>query len=360
MEEDEGSEKPFEATPRKLEQARKRGEVPVSQDMVTFGVYLGVLTVGAFAGLWSINRTGLSLMQFIAAPDLLAEDVFTQNGRYAYGALVWHFSGGISVWFMLPFLFALLVAFLQGALIFAGKKIQPKLSRVSPIKNAKQKYGPDGLFNFAKSSLKLAIYGGVLAFIFQSNLGSILAMSALPVADILAMNAELSFRFLAASSAVIFAVASIDFVWQRAQFMRRQRMSLKELKDELKETDGDPYTKQARRQKAHDIATKQMIADVAKADVVVVNPEHFAVALRWERSRGTAPVCVAKGVDLIAARIREKAEEHAVPIHRDPRTARALYASVELGEEIPVEQYKAIAAAIRFADAMREKARRGR
>ncbi len=360
MAEDEGSEKPFEATPRKLEEARKRGEVPVSQDLITFGVYLAVLMIGAFAGLWSVNRAGMALVPFLASPDLLSDQAFGQNGRFAHGALIWNYLGGMSVWLALPFLFAIAIAFLQGALVFAGQKLQPKLNRISPMKNAKQKYGPDGLFNFAKSFVKLIVYGAVLAMVFSSNIEDILAMPDLPVAGILQLNAKLCFRFMIAAAAVIFVISAIDFFWQRAQFLRRQRMSLKELKDEMKETEGDPYTKQARRQKAHDIATNQMLADIPGADVVVVNPEHYAVALKWERRRGTAPVCVAKGVDEIAACIRETAEAHAVPIYRDPPTARALFASVELGEEIPTEQYQAIAAAIRFADALRDKARRGR
>jgi flagellar biosynthetic protein FlhB len=149
----------------------------------------------------------------------------------------------------------------------------------------------------------------------------------------------------------------MDFLWQRAQFLRRQRMSLKELRDESKETEGDPHTKQMRRQKGYDIAMNQMLSDVPDADVIVVNPEHYAVALTWARSDGTAPVCVAKGVDEIASRIREVAIESGVPIYRDPPTARALFATMEIGDEIPVDHYRAIAAAIRFADAIREKAR---
>ncbi len=360
MAEEESSEKPFEASPRKLEEARKRGEVPVSQELVTFGVYISILGVAAFAGLWSLNKGGLAILPYIAAPDRLAEAVFAENGQLAHLPMAIEVVGSVSVWLAAPFIFALGVAFLQGALVISAQKVQPKANRISPATNAKQKYGPDGIFNFLKSFVKLCVYCGVLALVFQSDLESILAMPALPVQKVLALTGELSFRFLAASAAVIFVIAVIDFSWQRAQFLRRQRMSFKELKDELKDTEGDPYTKQARRQKAYDIATNQMLTDVPDADVVVVNPEHFAVALKWDRQRGTAPVCVAKGVDEIAARIREVATENAVPIYRDPPTARALHATVEIGDEIAFEHYQAIAAAIRFADQMREKARRGR
>lgn len=360
MAEEENAEKPFEATPRKLEQARRRGEVPVSQEVVTFGVYAAVLVLGLTLGAWSMNRMGIALQAYIADADRLSEWVFADAGRHAHGGAAGHFVGGILPWFALPFLCALAMGFLQGALVFSGQKLQPKLNRISPLKNAKQKYGADGLFNFAKSFVKLGIYATVLVLVFRSRLDDILAMPLLPLAEVVRLTAELCFRFLVVSALATLVIAAVDYFWQRAQFMRRQRMTLKELKDELKETEGDPFTKQARRQRAQDIATNRMLADVPAADVVVVNPEHYAVALRWERGRGTAPKCVAKGVDEIAARIRERAAEHGVPIYRDPPTARALYAAVDMGEEIPVDHYRAIAAAIRFSDAMRERARRGR
>jgi flagellar biosynthetic protein FlhB len=135
-------------------------------------------------------------------------------------------------------------------------------------------------------------------------------------------------------------------------------MSRKELMDETKDSEGDPVMKQQRRQRAYDIATNRMMADVPKADVVIVNPRHYAVALRWDRTAGGAPVCVAKGVDEVALRIRTVAMEAGVPIRQDPPTARALHASVEIGAEIRPEHYRPVAAAIRFAEAVRKRARR--
>ena len=356
-EEDESAEKPFEATPRKIEEARKRGEVPISQDLITFSVYLGVLTTAAFAGLWTAERSGSALMAFLDIPEVLAESVFGIGGRHAFGSIFWALFGTVFLWFSIPYFTALFTAFLQGALVFAPQKLAPKLSRISPISNAKQKYGRDGLFNFAKSFAKLIVYSAVLGLVFNSRIAEIVIMPSLPVASNLTLTAELCFRFLASASVAILVISLADLAWQRAQFFRKQRMSLKELRDETKETEGDPHTKQARRQKAYDIATNQMLLDVPDADVVVVNPQHYAVALKWERSRGTAPVCVAKGVDEVAARIRTKAIESGVPIYRDPPTARALHATVDLGHEIPVEHYRAVAAAIRFADTIRQKAK---
>lgn len=137
-------------------------------------------------------------------------------------------------------------------------------------------------------------------------------------------------------------------------------MSRKELMDESKETEGDPHIRQQRRQKGYDIATNRMLSEVPNADVVIVNPEHFAVALKWERASGRAPICIAKGQDEVALRIRRAAAETGVPIRRDPPTARAIYASVDIGREIHSEHYRPVAAAIRFAEAMRARARERR
>ncbi len=168
--EEEGSEKPFEATPRKIEEARKRGEVPVSQDLITFSVYLGVLATAVFWGLKSVNEIGSALIIFLDSPEMLANSVFGVGGRHGYGSLFWSLLATVFLWFALPTAFALLTAFAQGALIFASTKLKPKLSRISPISNAKQKYGRDGLFNFLKSFLKLIAYSMVLGFVFQSHL----------------------------------------------------------------------------------------------------------------------------------------------------------------------------------------------
>jgi flagellar biosynthetic protein FlhB len=157
--------------------------------------------------------------------------------------------------------------------------------------------------------------------------------------------------------AVAAALAAFDLVFQHMHHRKKLRMSHQELKDEGKQSEGDPHMRAQRRERARQIATNRMLNDVPGADVVVVNPTHFAVALKWSRAEGSAPVCVAKGVDAVAMAIRERAETAGVPVHLDPPAARALHGVVEIGREIPVEQYQAVAAAIIFADQMRQKAR---
>lgn len=359
--EEEGGEKPFEPSPRKLQEARKRGEVPISQDLVTFSAYSGILLAAFLLGPWSVDTAGGALRVFLDTPDRLARTAFDLEGRHGYAALAGRIGFAAVAWLVLPFAMALLAAFVQGALVFAPEKLSPRLSRISPIANAKQKFGREGLFNFVKSLAKLVLYSLVLFLVFRSRLADVLNLPHLPAGAGFALIVDLCLRFLVVATVTILVLSSIDLLWQRAQFFRRQRMTLQELKEETKESEGDPHTKQARRQRGYEIATNRMLADVPKADVVVVNPDHYAVALRWSRARRSAPVCVAKGVDAVAERIRDTASQHGVPLYRDPPTARALFAVVDLGAEIPAEHYRAIAAAIRFADAMRAKAReRGR
>lgn len=355
-EEEDSTEKPFEATPRKLEEARKRGEVPISQDLLTAAVYLSMLLAAGMFGLWSVTRTGDVLSHLLSHADRHAEDAL--SGGTFLTNLIAAIVGATALWFVLPVLFCVLAAMAQQAFVIAPKKMAPKLSRISPLSNAKQKFGRDGLFNFAKSAVKLFVYAAVLAFVAMEWAGEILTSPVLPVSAAMSLGVTVVQAFLVAALIVIVAIGGVDFAWQRAEHLRKQRMSLKELRDELKDSEGDPNTKQARRQKGYDIATNRMVADVPEADVVIVNPTHYAVALKWSRASGTAPICVAKGVDEVAARIREVAKASDVPIHSDPATARALHATVDIGDEIEPDQYRAVAIAIRFADDIRKRAGR--
>ena len=355
----DGEEKPFEATPRKLEEARKKGEVPLSQDLVTAGVFLGMLVVASLFGSDSILGFGSGLIAFLDQPDRLAQLAFA-NGSNLVGGMIASLGPSIAPWFLAPVIFALFSALVQNALIFAPSKLAPKLNRISPVNSAKQKFGRDGIFNFAKSFLKLCTYCLVLALVAAVWAPQILATPGYSFEGTVVLSVLIIAVFMATSLIVMLSIGGVDYIWQRAQHLRKHRMSLKELKDETKESEGDPHTKQARRLKAYDIATNQMISDVNTADVVIVNPQHYAVALKWSRAKGTAPICIAKGVDEVAHRIRSAANDYDIPIHRDPPTARALHASVEIGQEILPEHYREVAAAIRFADTIRAKARPGR
>jgi flagellar biosynthetic protein FlhB len=268
------------------------------------------------------------------------------------------FAGPPIALLLAPPVVVLAVLFATRGLVVAPDRIAPKLSRISPVATAKHKFGAEGLMEFGKSAVKLGLVSVILYAFLTARLQEILATIYLSPALSAVVLAQLTIEFLFIILGVAVALGVVDYLWQVRLFQRRNRMSRKEMMDEFKENEGDPHLKAARRQRAQEVATNRMLADVATADVVVVNPTHFAVALRWDRGKGGAPVCVAKGVDEIARVIRARAAEHGIPIHSDPPTARAIHASVELGQEVRSEHYRAVAAAIRFADAMRKKARR--
>ena len=357
---DEDDDKQHEPTQKKLDDARKRGEVPMSQDLTTSGAYAGLVLAAFVFGAFSLKDMGQALAAMLDQAGPISAGIFEGPAAAPVGQMMRAAALPTLPWLLMPLTGVILAVVAQQAFTVSGKKIAPKLSRISPLSNAKQKFGREGLFNFAKSFLKLVIFSGILALSIIGDLPEILALSHGSAAGLVNMLLGVSLDFLALVLLISLVIGAVDFLWQRAQHLRKNRMSHKELQDETKDSEGDPHLKQKRRQKGMDIATNRMIADVPKADVIVVNPTHYAVALVWDRGAGRAPVCVAKGVDEVAARIREVAQENAVPIRRDPPTARALHATLNIGDEVHPEHYRPVAAAIRFAEEVRKRAPEGR
>ena len=353
----DSSEKEHEPTQRKLDEARRKGEVPKSNDLVTAAAYAGLALAGLAMGGAGLVAAGDAGVVLFDQADRLAP-LMAEGARAPVGGVLQRVGGALAPLFLVPMLAALAMLFAQRALIFAPEKLQPKLSRISPLSNAKQKFGRNGLFEFAKSTAKLLIIGSLLWLFLLARMPRIIGTIHLSPGLVSVEMLKLLIEFLALVVAILLAIGAVDFFWQRAEHLRKQRMSHKELRDEMKQAEGDPYMKRERRQRGHDIATNRMLTEVSKADVVLVNPTHYAVALRWDRATGGAPVCVAKGVDEVALRIRTLAVEAGVPVRHDPPTARALHATVELEQEIRPEHYRAVAAAIRFAEKMRVRAAR--
>ncbi|KIC40289.1 flagellar biosynthesis protein FlhB [Ruegeria sp. ANG-R] len=354
---DDDSDKSFEATPQKLEKARKKGEVAKSNDLSVVAAYLGLLVALLVAGQYMAEHLGTLFVVLIDQSDQFAILLTAGPAAPTVAGILTSALVPIAALFIVPAAAVLLNLIAQRALIFAPDKLKPRASRISILSNAKNKFGRGGLFEFAKSFVKLLIYGTCLALFLRANLPEILTASAAPARSSILLMMNLLTRFLFIVIMIALAIGLIDYLWQQAEHMRKNRMSRKEIQDETKDSEGDPHVKQQRRQRAQDIATNQMMADVPKADVVIVNPTHYAIALKWSRATGSAPVCVAKGVDEVAATIRATAGDAGVPIHSDPPTARALHATVEIGQEIAEEHYRPVAAAIRFAEAMRKRAR---
>lgn len=349
------SEKSHEPTQRRLDEARRRGEVPKSADLATAAAYGGFLLAAWSFGAGSLLALGGVLQTLLSQAAPLSKDMFEGGLQPLWAGL---FGGTMKAawpWFALPGLAALLCLLAQGALVVAPDRLVPKLDRISPLAQAKQKFGIHGLVEFGKGLLKVVLYGAVLGLTLARATPDLVGAAAEPPRASLVALLSVVLDLLAKVVLVAGVLGLADLLWQHLSFRRRQMMSRKELMDEMKDSEGDPHIKQQRRQRGVSLAMNQMLAEVPQASVVIVNPTHYAVALKWDRVRGGAPVCVAKGVDEMAARIREKAMESGIPIRRDPPTARAIFASVEIGQEIARPEWRAVAAAIRFAERMRSK-----
>ena len=351
---EDDSDKSFDPTPQKLLEARKKGEVAKSTDLHTAAAYAGLTLTCVAVGAHMMTSFGGALQVMLDQPAQLADVLFNGGPSAVMGGILWVTSVSVLPVFAVPALAVLAAIIVQRAFVIAPSKLQPKLSRISVVQNAKQKFGRGGFFEFGKSFAKLLLYSACLALFLWDRLPEMVGVMHASPGLVAALLAEMCLTFLFIVVLISAALGGIDAIWQHKEHIRKNRMSRKEIMDETKNSEGDPHLKQERRSRAQAIATQQMMADIPQADVVIVNPTHYAVVLKWSRGSGTAPVCVAKGVDEIALRIREIAQEHGIPIHSDPPTARTLHAVTSIGEEIHPDQYAAVAAAIRFADRMRE------
>ena len=355
---EDGGEKAHDPTPQKLEEARRKGDVPRSTDVTAAAAYLGFLVALLGGGGLMLERGATALVVFLAEPDRLTGKILGPGGPALAGGILGEVAVALAPVFLVPIAAVVLALVAQRAVTVSGEKLMPKANRLSLLKNFKDKFGPSGLVNFAKSTAKLVTIATVLALMMRGEIGRMIGAVRAEPRIVAGVMVELLVSLLIATAIIATAIAGIDLAWQHFDHRRKLRMSHQELREEFKQSEGDPHVKAQRRSRAEAIATNRMLLDVPGADVVVVNPTHYAVALKWSRAPGSAPVCVAKGVDGVALKIRERAEASGVPIHSDPPAARALHATVEIGREIRPEHYKAVAAAIRFADRMRRAARR--
>ena len=324
---------------------------------LTFAAYLGFGAAMLLAGDWAVERLGGALIPFLDRPQELAHQFTSAGVGEAILALVGRIVPPVLVLVGAPAAVILALLIAQRSIVIAPSRILPKLSRLSPVENASNKYGSKGMVEFAKSAVKLGALGGVLGFVVWGEADRLAQYSQI---DARLTGHLLAHQFRLIMTGVLLVaglLAIFDVIWQRLAYLERLKMTYQELKEEGKQAEGDPYIRARRRERARQIANNQMLLAVPDADVVIVNPTHYAVALKWHRYDGSAPICLAKGVDEIAMAIRSRAEEASVPVRSDPPTARSLHGLVAIGQEIPPEHFQAVAAAIIFADGMRQKAR---
>ncbi|GJL94167.1 MAG: flagellar biosynthetic protein FlhB [Hyphococcus sp.] len=350
-----GADKSHDPTPQKLLKSRQKGDVPYSTEVTAAATYVGFLVALLITMGWTAPQLHGLLKGLLHRPDTIAALLFDAQDSQFFAHFTTRIMVSILPVFLVVALGAVLSIIAQQAFAVSLSKIKPKMSRLSIVDNAKQKYGPNGLSEFVKSTSKLGAVLVILLFAYNGRFEELPSLAQLPPAAIAQLLLKESIVFCSYVTGAAIFIAAIDLPWRKFQHHNKLKMTLQEVKEENKETEGDPALKSARRSRAESIATNRMMQDVPTADIIIVNPTHYAVALKWDRKNNAAPKCVAKGVDEVAARIREAASAAGVPIRRDPPTARSIYSVVKVGHEIKKEHYSAVAAAIHYADEMRKK-----
>lgn len=342
--EDDSSDKTEDPTQKRLDDALERGDVAKSQEVNTWFVISGVtLVLSSFSG--SIGGIQMPLRNLIAnswmvrvdGPNLLA---LGRNLEYVV-------ISALGVPLLMLMIAAIGGNLLQHRLVWSGESLKPSFNKISPASGFKRIFGKQAAANFGKGVFKLVALGTVMTVILWPERHRLESMVQLEPSLILGVISGLTLHLLGAVVAILAAVAIADYFFQYRQWYERQKMSLQEIKQEFKQSEGDPHVKGRIRQLRQARMRKRMMTAVPKASVIITNPTHYAVALSYERGMA-APICVAKGVDLIALKIREIAKAHDVPIVENVPLARALHATVEIDDEIPVEHYHAVAEIIGY------------
>jgi flagellar biosynthetic protein FlhB len=356
MAEQNDDDKTEEPTPRKLEQARERGDIVYSSEVGAALSLAAVTGVVAFMSGPIVADMARSFIGFLAMPDQYAAEPGSLRAIAA------------SVGVRLMAVFALVAIALGAAGIaaryvqdrptFTGERLSPKLEKLNPVQGFKRVFGKSAVSAFLKSLAKLAVVAAVMGWVLWPNDAELENVSLLDPSALLPFIKDRAVAMLLALASAAAVIAAIDYVATRQSYMQRMRMSRREIKEELRQSDGDPMVKAKLRQIRTERSRRRMLQNVPNASVVITNPTHYAVALRYEQGETPAPICLAKGVDAVAQRIRAAAEEHNVPIVEDPPLARALFAAADLDQPIPKEHYEAVAKVIGFV--MRLARRRGR
>src|SRR5437868_424171 len=348
--ENDTSDKTEDPTQKRLDEALERGDVAKSQEVNTWFVIAGAtLVLSTFSG--SIGGGILMpLRNVIANSWMIRADgagllALAQTLEYALIA-------AIGVPLLMLMIAAIAGNMIQHRLVWSAESLKPKFSKVSPGAGFKRVFGKQALANFGKGLFKVVALGAVMTAVLWPERHRLEAFVHFDPAAIMGATTGLTVHLMGAVVAMLAAVAIADYFFQYRQWFERQKMSLQEMKEEFKQSEGDPHVKGRIRQLRMARAKKRMMAAVPKASVIITNPTHYSVALTYERGM-SAPICVAKGLDTIALKIREVAGEHDIPIIENVPLARALYAAVEIDDEIPVEHYHAVAEIIGYVMGLR-------
>jgi flagellar biosynthetic protein FlhB len=348
----EQSSKTEDPAQKKLDDAHKRGDVVKSQEVNNWFMIAGSGLL--FSLMAAPTTTGLanSLKTLVANADEF------EIGGPALNAFFASLAVTILTVALVPLtvlmVFGIAANLVQHRPLLSLEPITPKFSKISPIQGGKRLFSRDALVNFAKGLIKLGVVGGVVFAVMWGDRDRLEMMVTLDPGALLPAFQEMGLKIFGAVLAIVTVIALADYVYQRQRWWTRLKMTVQEVRDEYKQMEGDPKIKGRIKSIRNERSRRRMMANVPNATVVITNPTHFAVALKYDRSMA-APLCLAKGADDVAFRIRELAKEHKIPIVENPPLARALFASVDIDESIPTEHFKAVAQVIGFVMRMQDK-----
>jgi flagellar biosynthetic protein FlhB len=339
---DERTEK---ATPRRREEARRRGQIAKSVEinsaalMLTAFWLLKVIGPRFYEGLTTaMQRTFAEL----PGPDLTLEEL-SAGGLAASANMLWTLAP-----FVLPLVVVgVVVNLAQVGLLFSGKVLQPDLNKLNPINGAKRLVSLRGVVDLLKSLIKVTVVGTVIFITLRDNYATIVSTSRMDLSNGAVVLAELAIEIGLRVAMIMVVIGILDYIYQRYEHEKNLRMSKQEIKEEQKQME-NPQLKGRIRSRQRQLAMSRMMAAIPQADVVITNPTHFAVALKYQQGKMFAPQVVAKGQRLVAQRIKERAREHNVPLVENKPLARTLFKAVEVGQSIPAEMYQAVAEVLAF------------
>ena len=346
-------EKTEQATPKRLQEMREKGQVAKSREVPSIAVLVASLFVFYFLGStmirefmelmrWAFENSGSVLLKESTIRWLLAE----------YLRRCW----GIAAPLLLAIMaVGLLSNYLQVGFIFSFESIVPKLSKLDPIKGFTKIFSKETLVELAKNIFKILIVGYVTYLTVRGELDNIIPIMDMEVWSILSYMGSVCFKIILRTSWVLIVLALLDYAFQRWNFQQEAKMSKQEVKDEFKQREGDPLVKSKIRQVQREMARRRMMEAVPKADVVITNPVHLAVAIEYNAQQMMSPKVTAKGSRLIAERIKEVAREYQIPVIEDKPLAQAIFSGVEIGQEIPVVFYKAVAEILAYVYRLKNK-----
>jgi len=350
---DKDQERTEQATPRRREEARKKGQVAKSQEVASVAILLACLTYFNFDSVRLLKKMMDNLSGFLRSSGTLL--INTSNIQSLAVEWVYEFLILIAPLLLTVLAAGLLANFVQVGFLFSAEALTPRFSKIDPFKGFQRLFSMKSFAELIKNLMKLSIVSYVAYVTVKGEIDGLPSLMDRSIGDITAYMGEISFKIILRTSWVLVVLAILDYVYQRWDFEKGLKMSRQEIKDEFRQTEGDPLIKARIKRIQREMARKRMMAKVPKADVVITNPDHIAVALKYDQAKMFAPVVVAKGTGFLAERIRELARQNTVPVIENKPLAQVLYKMVKVEEAIPENLYRAVAEVLAYVYGLKDK-----